>query len=259
MLLIESNQQYRAISDNVEEVKAVTEAFAQSVLFGFKIVETSGGVYNLDATPFLLRDAHGVAKRLKQRKEGAYKLDADRSAVYKEALFNFPDNTELEALVTFAGDGKGKEVQSVTPTSELISVRMHHSFIRLPDDAYTPRAFHPESGYFYGSFFDYAAPIADDMQQRYILRHRLEKKNSDQKSSPAVEPIVYYIDRGCPEPVKSALIEGGQWWSQAFEAAGFQDAFMIKELPADAHPLDVRYNMIPVSYTHLTLPTTPYV
>ena len=244
MLLVEGNQKYRAVSDNQEEVKAVAEAFAQSVLFGFKIMEEKNGVYMLDATGFLLRDAHQVAARLKQRKEGVYKLDVSRSAVYKEGLLNFPDNTELEAILTFSGDGQGKEVKSVTPTPELITVRQHHSFVRLPDNKYVPRDFHPESGYFFGSFYDYAAPINQDMQQRYILRHRLEKQNPNEKSSAAVEPIIYYIDRGCPEPVKSALMEGGQWWNQAFEAAGYKDAFMVKELPEDAHPLDVRYNMI---------------
>ena len=244
MLLIEDNLTYRAVSDNKKEVAAVEEAFAKSVLFGFEIVDQADGGYNLDATPFLIRDAHGVSKRLKQRKEGAYELDKTRSAVYKEGLLNFPDNTELEAILTFKGDSKGAEIRSVTPTSDFVSVRQHHSFVRLPDDGYTSRRFHPESGYFYGSFYDYAAPIGQDMQQRYILRHRLEKKNPQAEMSEAVEPIVYYIDSGCPEPVKSALIEGGSWWNQAFTAAGYKNAFQIKELPEGAHPLDVRYNMI---------------
>ena len=244
MLLVEGNQKYRAISDNPNEVAAVAEAFSQSVLFGFKIVAEQNGVYNIDATPFLIRDAHKVVQRLKQRKEGQYKLDVSRSAVYKEGLFNFPDNTELEALLTFSGDGSGQEVRSVTPTPELISVRQHHSFVRLPDDTYTPRKFHPESGYFFDSFYDYASPIGEDMQQRFIVRHRLEKINPNQKLSAAKEPIIYYIDSGCPEPVKSALIEGGNWCNQAFEAAGYKNAFKVMELPDGAHPLDVRYNMI---------------
>ncbi len=244
MLLIEGNQKYRAISDNQDEVDAVAEAFAQSVIFGFKIISQKNGSYIVDATPFLLQDAHNIVQRLKQRKEGQYKLDKDRSAVYKEGLLNFPDNTELEGLLTFKGDGKGTEIQSVTPTPQLVTVRLHHSFVRLPDDEYVHRAFHPESGYFYDSFYDYASPIGSDMQQRHILRHRLVKSDPEQDLSPALEPIIYYIDRGCPEPVKSALIEGGQWWNQAFEAAGFRDAFQIRELPEGAHPLDVRYNMI---------------
>ncbi len=244
MLLIQDNLKFRAKSENKEEVKSVKEAFAKSVLFGFNIISKKGNTYNLDASPFLLRDAHGVSQKLKDRNEGNYVLDLSKSAVFKEGLNNFPDNTELEALLTFAGDGKGKQVRSVTPNSKLISVVQHHSFIRLPDDKYVPRKFHPNSGYIFRSFSDYASPIGSDMTTRFILRHRLEKVNPFAAKSKAVEPIIYYIDRGCPEPVKSALIEGGSWWNQAFEAAGYIDAFQIKELPKDAHPLDVRYNMI---------------
>lgn len=244
MLLIEDNLKYRAMSDNEAEVNAVEEAFAKSVLFGFDIVGKSGGAYQLNANPFLLRDAHGVIGSLKETGQGDFDLDSSKSAIYKEGLFNFPDNTELEAIITFQGRKPGSQVRSVTPTPSLVSVRMHHSFVRLPDDKYTPRNFHPESGYFYNSFYDYASSIGEDMQQRFIRRHRLEKKNPRSERSEAVEPIVYYIDSGCPEPVKSALMEGGSWWNQAFEYAGFKDAFQVKELPEGAHPLDVRYNMI---------------
>ena len=244
MLLIEENLKFRAISDNAAEVSAVEEAFAQSVIFGFQIIDKTGSSYNINATPFLLTDAHGVTKSLERTKQGNYKLDVKKSAVYKEGLHNFPDNTELEALLTFSGDPKGQYIRSVAPTAELISVRQHHSFVRLPDDKYEPRVFHPESGYFYTSYYDYASPIGVDMQTRYIRRHRLEKKNPSATQSEAVEPIIYYIDRGCPEPVKSALMEGGRWWNQAFEAAGYKNAFQVRELPDGAHPLDVRYNMI---------------
>jgi len=249
VLLIEDNLDYRALSDNPEEVKAIEEAFAESVIFGFKIInskkiKTTESSYEIDATSFLLRDAHNVAKRIENTGQGMYKLDKSKSAIYKEGLYNFPDNTEMEALLTFTGNPKGNYLSSVTPTAELVTVRQHHSFIRLPDDNYTPREFMPESGYFYTSFQDYASPIGADMTVRYINRHRLEKVTPGSAPSIAKEPIVYYIDRGCPEPVKSALIEGASWWNQAFEAAGYIDAFQVKELPEDAHPLDVRYNMI---------------
>lgn len=244
VLMIQNNLKYRAISDNAKERNAVDEAFAKSVIFGFKIVGQDANSYQLDATPFLIRDAHGVSKTLKDRKQGHYKLDKTRSAVYKEGLFNFPDNTELEALLTFSGEGEADFISSVTPTPELVTVRQHHSFVRLPDDKYQPRKFHSESGYIFRSYYDYAAPIGTDMEQRFILRHRLNKKTPGADLSPAIEPIIYYIDSGCPEPVKSALIEGGNWWNQAFEAAGYKDAFEVRELPEGAHPLDVRYNMI---------------
>ncbi|MGH6999258.1 MAG: zinc-dependent metalloprotease, partial [Phenylobacterium sp.] len=56
--------------------------------------------------------------------------------------------------------------------------------------------------------------------------------------------IVFYVDRAAPEPIRSALVEGAAWWSQAFEAAGFIDAFQVKVLPQGADPLDVRYNVV---------------
>ena len=244
LLLVQSNLKYRALSDNPAEVKAVDEAFAKSVIWGFDIKDASGSTIDVDMTKFLIRDAHDVSKKLAQKKQGVYKMDKTKSVIYKEGLLNFPNNTEFEAIITFEGDGKSKWIKSVTPTPSLLSVRMHHSFIELPDDDYKPRQFHPESGFNFVGFYDYANPIGEDMMQRWINRHRLEKKNPGPGPSEAKEPIVYYIDPGCPEPVRSALMEGGAWWNQAFEAAGFIDAFQVKDLPKGAHPLDVRYNMI---------------
>lgn len=244
ILLIQPNQEYRAISDNPDEVKAVKEAFAQSVLWGFKIVSSEGSNYVIDLAPFLLRDAHNVIGTLERKGQGNYKLDKGKSAIYLDNTFSFPDNSEFEAMLTFTGKPKGSEIRSVTPSPEDVTVRQHHSFIRLPDDNYKPRKFHPYSGFFHSSFYDYAAPIYESMHKKYIVRHRLEKKNPNAAVSEAVEPIIYYLDRGCPEPVKSALMEGASWWNQAFEAAGYKDAFQIKVLPEGANPLDVRYNMI---------------
>ncbi|MEM9885611.1 MAG: zinc-dependent metalloprotease [Bacteroidota bacterium] len=244
VLLVQPNYDYRAISDNPEESKSVEQAFAQSVLYGFKVSAAENGSVLVDATGFLMRDAHGVIQRLSRGKQGNYKLDASRSAVYLPMCKNFPKNTELEATLTFTGQAKGAYIRSVTPSSDAVTVRQHHSFVELPDDKYEPRVFDPRSGYSALSFQDYATPIESPLMKRYIRRHRLEKKNPNAKLSEAVEPIVYYVDRGAPEPIKSALIEGARWWNQAYEAAGYKDAFVVKEMPADADPMDVRYNLI---------------
>jgi hypothetical protein len=244
LLLLEKNMKYRAVSDNALEQKAVEEAFAQSVIWGFKIMENSGGNYYIDLSAFLLRDAHGIARTLANKQQGAYKLDKEKSAIYIEQLANFPKNTEFEALLTFTGEPKGAYIRSVSPSSDLVSVRQHHSFIELPDDNYQPRTFYPASGYSPHTYYDYATSIDAPLQKKFIKRHRLEKKNPEAILSEAVEPIIYYIDPGCPEPIKSALIEGASWWDQAFEAAGYKDAFQVKELPEGASPLDIRYNMI---------------
>jgi len=244
ILMIEKNLKYRADSDNAREILAIEEAFAQSVVHGFKVTKKKGSNFLVDMKDFLIRDAHGVAKRLKDKKQGVYSLDKKKSVIYPEGTMNFPENTEFEALISFTGSAQGEWIKSVTPSPDLVSVRMHHSFIKLPDNDYQPRLFHPESGFGYVNYFDYANPIGEDMQKRYIRRHHLVKKTVGSAPSEAVEPIIYYIDPGCPEPVKTALMEGASWWNQAYEAAGFINAFQVKELPDGAHPMDVRYNMI---------------
>jgi hypothetical protein len=82
------------------------------------------------------------------------------------------------------------------------------------------------------------------MQQQFIRRHRLEKKDPSAAVSEPVRPIVYYVDRGTPEPIRSALVDGARWWNDAFEAAGFRNAFQVEIMPEDADPMDVRYNTI---------------
>ena len=243
VLLIESNYRYRAVSDNPLEREAVKQAFAESTHWGFEVKEKDG-MDLIDLTSFLLRDAHGVASRLESSKQGTFKLEPSRSAIYLPRTKNFPSNTEFEAIVSFSGKSKGQYIRSVAPTSDAITVRMHHSFVQLPDDGYKMRKFDPRSGFNSLLFYDYATPIDQPLEKHYVVRHRLEKKNPNAARSEAVEPIIYYIDPGCPEPIKSALMEGASWWNQAFEAAGYINAFQVKELPAAADPMDVRYNMI---------------
>lgn len=244
ILMIQPNYDYRAISDNPEESKSVSQAFASSVIGGFKVVAAHNGKYLIDATKFLMRDAHGVVARLQRAKQGSYKIDPNRSAIYLPMCKGFPKNTELEATITFSGQPKGGAIRSVVPSADAVTVRMHHSFIELPDNNYKPRVFDPRSGYNAMSYADYATPIQDNLVKRFIPRHRLEKKDPRAAISEPVEPIIYYLDRGAPEPIKSALMEGGAWWNQAFEAAGYKDAFIVKEMPAGADPMDVRYNLI---------------
>lgn len=244
MLLIQPNLGYRAITDNIEEKKSVKEAFAKSVLHGFVIQETKDGRYLVDATSFFMRDAHGVSDRLAGNGQGSYSLDKSKSAFHLERTKAFPKNVEFDVMLTFKGKPKGFNIRSVTPTSSLVTVHQHHSFVELPDNNYKPRVFDPRSGSFSMSYLDYATPVNESIRKRFIYRHRLEKKNPSAVISEAVEPIIYYLDRGTPEPVRSALLDGARWWNQAFTAIGYKDAFQVKMLPADADPLDVRYNVI---------------
>ena len=244
LLLIQPNQYYRAITDNIEEKKSVEQAFAKSILKGFVIKETKNGKYLVDATSFFIRDAHGVMGRLSAKKQGKYTLDKSRSAINLERTKAFPKNVEFDVMITFKGAPKGYDIRSVVPTSSSITVNQHHSFIELPDNKYTPRKFDPRSGANAMSYLDYATPVNKSIKKRFIYRHRLQKKNPNAARSEAVEPIIYYLDRGTPEPVRSALLDGARWWNQAFESIGFTNAFQVKMLPEDADLLDVRYNVI---------------
>ena len=244
ILLIQPNLRYRAVSQNDLEKKSVEQAFAKSVIYGFKIVEQKDNKYIVDFTSFLMEDRHGVAKRLKNSKQGSYKVDKGKSAIELERTKAFPENVEFEALLTFSGDAKGRLVSSVSPDPDRISVIQHHSFIKLPDGNYNPREFDVRSGAISISFMDYATPVYEPIIKRYITRHRLEKKDTTSDYSEAKEPIVYYLDPGTPEPIKSALLEGASWWNQAYEAIGFKNAFQVKMLPKDADPMDCRYNVI---------------
>ena len=249
VLLVEDNLGYRALSDNKDERQAIAESFARSVIWGFEDLDPSEEKTVIDATPFLVRDAHGVSARLSNGGEGAYAIDESRSAIYLPRTKGFPDNTEAEAIVTFVGQPVGPYLPTVAPDAASITVHVHHSFIRLPDDDYEPLPYDPRSGviglgYDDGGFADYATAIGDSILVDYGRRHRLKKKDPTAAMSEAVEPIIYYLDRGAPEPIRSALLDGARWWNQAFEDAGYIDAFQVQILPEDADPMDVRYNVI---------------
>lgn len=244
VLMTQPNYFYRSISTNAAERKAVEESFAQSVLWGFKVEAEEGNKVLVDATDFLLQDAHDVAGTLKAQGQGTYSLDKSRSAFYLPRTKNFPNNSEFEVTLTFTGQATGNYIRSVTPTPNSVTVREHHSFVQLPDGNFKPRKFDPRAGYYELSYYDYATPISEPLQKRLITRQRLEKKDPSAAVSEAVKPIIYYMDPGAPEPIRSALMDGARWWNQAFEAAGFKDAFRVELLPEGADPMDVRYNMI---------------
>ncbi len=246
ILMTVPNYAYRAITKDVNEKRAVEQSFAQSVLWGFTVEAESNTHALVDATDFILRDAMRVGNRIRQSQQGVFTFDKTRSAIYLERTKNFPLNTEIEATITLTNaDGAvGSFVQSVTPSAEAITLRMHHSFVQLPDSDYQPRVFDARSSFINISYFDYSAPVSEPVDKNFIIRHRLKKKDPNAAMSEPVKPIIYYLDNGTPEPIRSALLEGAGWWNQAFEAAGYTNAFQVKLLPDTADPMDVRYNVI---------------
>jgi Met-zincin/Domain of unknown function (DUF5117) len=244
VLLVESNYEYRAVSDNPDEQRAVRESFAESVLWGFEVAAEEDGRVLVDATSFFLHDTHNVVGALKRTKQGNFHLDLSRSAFYLPRTKNFPLNTEVEVTLTFAGDDPGSWLRQVVPTAQSVTVREHQSFVRLPEAGYRMRAYDPRAGYFGIAYADYATPVGEPLVKRFIARQRLQKKDPTAAMSEPVQPLVYYLDRGAPEPIRSALLEGARWWNQAFEAAGYKDAFRVELMPEGADPMDVRYNVI---------------
>ena len=246
VLLVQTNLRFRSSAADPDEQLAVAQSFAQSVLWGFRVEAEDGHRVLVDATDFFLRDAHNVAERIASAHQGIYREEISRSAIAMDATKDFPKNTEVEAVETFVSQSepKGKYLEQVTPDAHAVTVREHTSLIALPNDGYQPRVYDPRSGYFPLRFRDEAAGVNERLDKRYIERHWLQKKDPTAAVSDPVEPIVYYVDRGAPEPIRSALVEGASWWNQAFEAAGFHNAFQVKVLPEGADPMDIRYNMI---------------
>lgn len=250
VLMVQPNYDFRASSTNPAEVKAVRDAFARSVLWGFTVAAETNGRILVDMTDYLLRDATNIAPRLTP---GSYRLDNTRSTIYMPMTMNFPKNTEMEVELTFisqpgGGGGRGgaffEGVGSVAANAAAASLRVHHSFVELPDADFTPRRADPRAGYFGATWEDYSAPLGTPMTQRFIARHRLKKVNPRAAVSEAVKPITYYLDPGTPEPVRTALLEGARWWNEAFEAAGFRNAFRVEMLPEGVSSMDIRYNVI---------------
>jgi len=248
VLLLQPNYRFRASSENPLERAAVADAFAPSVLWGFDIAAEESGRVIVDATDFFLRDARDVIGTLREREQGEFSLDRSRSAFHLERTRAFPENTEVEVMLTFSSTQPGKLVKGVAASAGAITLRQHHSLVRLPTEPYASRIADPRIGTLGPEVQDYAAAIDEDFRIRLVARHRLQKKDPQAARSEPVEPIIYYVDPGTPEPIRSALIEGASWWNDAFEAAGFINGFQVRELPADADPQDIRYNMI--HWTH---------
>lgn len=244
VFLVQPNLKYRATSENKDEKESVDEAFPKSILWGFEIEAEENGSVLVDATEFLLRDAQNIGHQLGSNKtDSKYKVDESRSALYTERIKNFPDNSEFESILTFVGKGARESVRTAAVSEEAITVRQHHSFVKLPDDNFEMRKFDPRAGINAISYTDFSSQVGESLIKRFIVKHRLKKGSQSEVGEPE-DPIIYYVDRGIPEPIRTAVIEGAEWWNEAFEAAGYKNAFVVKILPEGVDPMDIRYNII---------------
>jgi len=244
VLLVAPSTEWRSSSEDSAVQQAVEESFAESVVFGFDIAAETDGRVLVNATEFLLRDTHRVAAKLASSRQGSFSLDKSRSALLGDELRGFPDNSLVDALVTFTSDKPGGEVFATAPDARSVSLRIRHNFMRLPDDGFELRRFHPSSGLWAHSWKDLSAGLDERVTKQFTVRHRLQRREPGDPGSPAVEPIVYYIDRGAPEPVRTALLEGARYWQAVFEKAGFPDGFRAELMPEDMDPHDARYNTV---------------
>ena len=244
VVLVQPNYGFRSSDTSLAARRAVEESFAFSTLWGFKVEAESNGSVLVDATDFAIRDLHNVIATLSRAGQGSYRIDGSRSFVDPERTKVFPRNTEIEVSLTYTGDNPGPWVRDVAPSPEAVSLRERISLVALPDPGYKPRPFDARAGFFSTGYMDFTAPLGSDQTIQFIARHRLQKQDPRAAVSPPVKPIVYYLDRGAPEPFRSAILEGARWWNQAFEAAGYKDAFRVELMPEGADPLDVRYNVI---------------
>jgi hypothetical protein len=244
VLVVFENTRYRS-SGGADNQRTVLEAFPPSTVAALPVIAEEGGRVLVDATDFVMRDWNDVAATLQRSNQGTYVIARDRSHIYKPYTKAFPDNTEIDVAVTWATTGRpGGIVSGMAPDGSAITLRQHLTLLRLPDDSYKPRAADPRIGYFGISFHDYAQPIQGSLEQNWIGRHRLERMNPNDPNSPFKNPIVYYVDRGIPEPIRTAVLQGVSWWTEAFDKAGLKGAFRVELLPEGVDPMDVRYNVV---------------
>ncbi|HEY7893594.1 MAG TPA: zinc-dependent metalloprotease [Gemmatimonadaceae bacterium] len=247
VLLVLENWSYRSSSPNEDNARSVRESFPPSTVAALPIVaEDADGRMLVDASDLVFRDWVHVAATLSDSKQGSYALARDRSAVFAPYTKAFPENTEIDASLTFAltGGGPGDIVTSILPDPTAITLRQHLSLVPLPDSGYESRTLDPRVGYFAVTFKDYGQPIQGSLDQRWIARHRLERVNPADPNSPIKNPIVYYVDRGIPEPIRTAVKQGVSWWIKAFDDAGLKGAFRVEDLPEGVDPMDARYNVV---------------
>lgn len=244
VLVAFENWSYRS-SGTAANARTVAESFPPSTVAALPLVAVEGGRLLVDATDFFVRDWNDVPQTLARAQQGTYAVSRERSAVVRPFTRAFPANTEVDVALTFAATGRpGRIVERIVPDGQAFTLREHVSLLPLPDDGYRPRALDPRVGFFGITFKDYAQPVQGSLEQRWIARHRLERVDPADPRSAIRDPIVYYIDRGIPEPIRTATVQGAKWWEQAFAEAGLSGGFQVQDLPEGVDPMDARYNVV---------------
>ena len=234
------NTRFHAPAGSAAQQSSVENSFPTATLWVGDIAETGkDGSVSFDIAPFLAMDHFGFAQQLGE----GYALSKEGSLADPARVSVFPENAEFSAMLTFTAKNAPAELRNVSPSSGTIALWVRHSLVELPAEPMAPRT-DPYGFAFSTPRYDFSAPLGRSMLTRLAERHRLEKVDPAAARSPVKEPIVYYVDGAAPEPVRQALIDGVGWWAQAFDEAGFVDAFRVDVLPPDIDPLDMRYNVV---------------
>jgi hypothetical protein len=251
------NTGFRAEQGSGAEKAAVRDSFPWSTIWSTEVLaEGSNGSVLLDLSSFLTRDAFGVADALAQKKPETQSFKLDRALSYPDvaATLVLPENLEFEAHQTFASeDAPLADIAGIfprgatgpQPAPHAVTLIVHTSLIKLPDAGYQRRQADPRVGALEATLVaDYSAPVTAPVVYRLARRFRLQKQDPGAARSEVKKPIVFYVDPATPEPIRSALLEGARWWAEAFDAAGFINAFRVDVLPDGVSPLDARCNVI---------------
>lgn len=243
VLVVEQNTDYRAPDGDAAQAEGVADSFPTSLIASLPVQSDKGGKVIVDATSLFMRDAANVEGTLRRTNQGSYKFDSGRSSFYPKRMKAFPENTEIETIATFASDSPGALVRNVTPDARMLTMRIHHSFLKAPT-GYVPRLADPRIGVSTITFRDFSRPIDDNPSQEWVVRWRLEKQDPTAAMSPPKKPITVYFDPAIPTPIRTAMKSGLLWWNKAYEAAGFLNAIEAKDAPADMDPMDIRYTYV---------------
>ena len=234
------NTDFRALNGSAATAQGTIDSFPTSVLAVLPVVSDSGGKVVVDGTPLFMRDAGYVAARMKRSGQGDFRFEPAKSVFYPARTKAFPENTEVETIVSFTSNAPGVAVREVMPSPDTFTMRIHHSFLKAPT-GYVPREADPRIGVGSISFQDFSKPIDESPFTEWVRRWRLEKKDPTAAMSEPVEPITYYFDPAIPDPIREAMKTGLLWWNKAFEEAGFINAIHAVDAPPEMDPMDIRY------------------
>lgn len=234
------NTKFVAPNGSAAQQASIANSFSNATMWVGDIVETAeDGSFTFDFASFLSKDHFGFAQQL----GNGYALQANYSVADPAKVKAFPENVEFSALLSFSSKTPDASLRNVSPNGNDISLWVRHSLVELPDEPMAPRT--DPYGYAFSTLtYDFSAPLGQSMLVKLAERHRLEKVDPDAERSPVKEPIVFYVDGAAPEPVRQALIDGVGWWAEAFDEAGFIDAFRVEVLPEGIDPFDMRYNVV---------------